>query len=213
MQTYFHITLQLGVLHRHLCRLIPSKGLRLPFQCWPINEPLTPRGPGHEPWSAPHCLHGRVLRYSEVPLWPIPMILTQEVIKSLGNVGGDVRLIALLTYVGWDILDDQQFFTTPDFQNLARLPHIRQKLASRRGAPLWFPANILRDDLSGCPRALWCSRLTFAWDRCSKPGFYPASLFGRNRFTFVPHSGQMPLAIRRPFAVFSTVPFLIVCFL
>jgi hypothetical protein len=44
------------------------------------------------------------------------MILTQEVIKSLGNVGGDVSLIALLTYVSRDIPDDQQLFTMPDFQ-------------------------------------------------------------------------------------------------
>jgi hypothetical protein len=50
------------------------------------------------------------------------MILTQEVIKSLRNIGGDVSLAALLTYVGRDIPDDKQLFTPPDFQRgLARL--------------------------------------------------------------------------------------------
>ena len=35
----------------------------------------------------------------------------------------------------------------------------------------------------------------------------------RNRVTVVPHSGQAPLAIGRPFAVSVTVPFSIVRFL
>jgi hypothetical protein len=37
-------------------------------------------------------------------------------------MSGDVSLIALLTDVGWDIPDDKQLFTTPDFQHgFARL--------------------------------------------------------------------------------------------
>jgi hypothetical protein len=69
-----------------------------------------------------HCLHGRILGHSKIPLWPMPMIFTQEVIKSLRNIGGDVSLVALLTYIGWDIPDDKQLFTTPDFQHgFARL--------------------------------------------------------------------------------------------
>jgi len=46
----------------------------------------------------------------------MPMILTQEVIKSFRNIGGDVSLVTLLTYVSRDISDDKQLFTTPDFQ-------------------------------------------------------------------------------------------------
>jgi hypothetical protein len=43
--------------------------------------------------------------------------------------------------------------------------------------------------------------------------FYLTSLLERNRFTFVPHSGQVPLATGLPLAVFPTVPFFIICFL
>jgi hypothetical protein len=46
----------------------------------------------------------------------MPLVLTKEVIKPLRNSGGDVRLVALLTYVSRNIPDDNQLFTTPDFQ-------------------------------------------------------------------------------------------------
>jgi hypothetical protein len=46
----------------------------------------------------------------------MPLVLTKEVIKPLRNSGGDVRLVALLTYVSRYIPDDNQLFTTPDFQ-------------------------------------------------------------------------------------------------
>jgi len=43
------------------------------------------------------------------------VIFLQEVIESLRDIGGDVSLIALLTHIGRDITDDEQFFPTPDF--------------------------------------------------------------------------------------------------
>jgi len=47
----------------------------------------------------------------------MPMIFAQEMIKLFRNIGGDVSLIALLTYISRDISDDKQLFTTPDFQH------------------------------------------------------------------------------------------------
>jgi len=44
------------------------------------------------------------------------MMLAQEVIKSLRNIGGYVSLVALLTYISRNILYHKQFFTTPEFQ-------------------------------------------------------------------------------------------------
>ena len=41
----------------------------------------------------------------------------------------------------------------------------------------------------------------------------PSFLPGRNRVTLVPHSGQVPFAIRRPFAETSSLPFETICFL
>jgi len=50
------------------------------------------------------------------------MILTQEVIQPLRNIGRKISFVALLTYIRRDIPDDEQLFTTPDFQSgLARL--------------------------------------------------------------------------------------------
>ena len=50
------------------------------------------------------------------------VILSQELIQSLGHRDRDVGLTALLTNIGRDIPDDDQLFTTPDFQRgLARL--------------------------------------------------------------------------------------------
>jgi hypothetical protein len=46
----------------------------------------------------------------------MPMILAQEMIKLFRNIGGDISLITLLTYISRDISDDKQLFTTPDFQ-------------------------------------------------------------------------------------------------
>jgi hypothetical protein len=47
----------------------------------------------------------------------MPMILAQEMIKLFRNIGGDISLITLLTYISRDISDDKQLFTTPDFQH------------------------------------------------------------------------------------------------
>jgi len=47
----------------------------------------------------------------------MPMMLAQEMIKLFRNIGGDISLITLLTYISRDISDDKQFFTTPDFQH------------------------------------------------------------------------------------------------
>ena len=44
------------------------------------------------------------------------------------------------------------------------------------------------------------------------PGYFLLSFSERNRVTVVPHSGQTPLAIGRPFDVLTTVPGLIVRF-
>jgi len=42
---------------------------------------------------------------------------------------------------------------------------------------------------------------------CSaRPGYFLLSLSDRNRFTVVPHTGQAPLAIGRPFDVLTTLP-------
>ncbi len=61
------------------------------------------------------------MRHGKISLRPIPVMLFQKVIESLGNTGRDVSLAALLTHIGRDILDDEQFFATPDFQcGLAR---------------------------------------------------------------------------------------------
>jgi len=52
----------------------------------------------------------------------MPMIFAQEMIKLFRNLGGDISLITLLTYISRDISDDKQLFTTPDFQHgFARL--------------------------------------------------------------------------------------------
>ena len=56
--------------------------------------------------------------------------------------------------------------------------------------------------------SIWVSSMLFGRLR-----YDSASLLDTNRVTFVPHAGQVPLAIGRPFDVFSTVPSLIVRFL
>jgi len=38
------------------------------------------------------------------------------VIQSFRNIGREVSLVALLTYIGPDILEDKQLLPTPDFQ-------------------------------------------------------------------------------------------------
>jgi len=47
----------------------------------------------------------------------MPMIFAQKMIKLFRNIGGDISLITLLTYISRDISDDKQLFTTPDFQH------------------------------------------------------------------------------------------------
>jgi hypothetical protein len=44
------------------------------------------------------------------------------------------------------------------------------------------------------------------------PNYLPLSFADRKRVTVVPHTGQAPLAIERPLAVFSTLPCLMVRF-
>jgi len=57
------------------------------------------------------------LGYNKVSLWPMPMILVQEVINLFRNVGGEVSLVTLLAHIGRDIPDDEQLFPAPDFQH------------------------------------------------------------------------------------------------
>jgi hypothetical protein len=45
------------------------------------------------------------------------MILAQKMIKLFRNIGGDISLITVLTYISRDISDDKRLFTTPDFQH------------------------------------------------------------------------------------------------
>jgi hypothetical protein len=47
----------------------------------------------------------------------MPMILAQKMIKLFRDIGGDISLITLLTYISRDISDDKQLFPTPDFQH------------------------------------------------------------------------------------------------
>jgi len=47
----------------------------------------------------------------------MPMILAQKMIKLFRNIGRNISLITLLTYISRDISDDKQLFTTPDFQH------------------------------------------------------------------------------------------------
>lgn len=44
-----------------------------------------------------YCLHGRILRHSEVPLRPMAMVLTQEVIQPLRNVSREADNLNLET--------------------------------------------------------------------------------------------------------------------
>ena len=80
-------------------------------------QPVLPLASSPVPALSPQCLHSSILRHSKVPLWPMPMILAQEMIKLFRNIGGDISLITLLTYISRDISDDKQLFTTPDFQH------------------------------------------------------------------------------------------------
>ena len=52
----------------------------------------------------------------------MPMILAQEMIKLFRNIGGDMSLITLLTYISRDISDDKQLLTTLDFQHAFTRP-------------------------------------------------------------------------------------------
>jgi hypothetical protein len=46
----------------------------------------------------------------------------QKVIKSLRDIGGDVSLMTLLTYISRDVPDHKQLLPTPDLQRgLTRL--------------------------------------------------------------------------------------------
>jgi len=52
----------------------------------------------------------------------MPVIFLQEMVQALGDIRRDIGLIALLTYIGRDIPDNEQLLPTPDFQRgLARL--------------------------------------------------------------------------------------------
>jgi hypothetical protein len=45
-------------------------------------------------------LGSRVLGYSDVSLWTIPLILSQETIEFFRNLSGNVSFAALLAHIG-----------------------------------------------------------------------------------------------------------------
>jgi len=54
----------------------------------------------------------------------MPVVFIHKAIEPLRNIGGDVSLVTLPTYVGWDIPNDKQLFTTPDFQRRLARPQL-----------------------------------------------------------------------------------------